>query len=302
MTRYWIGIDGGGSRSRGLLVTESGDLITTAEGAGLNPLSLGWEKFRSNAEQLISRLQEAIPMSSVEAISAGLAGVGNEAIRTLAQDEIAALTGCKTVSVIPDVTAALWGAFQGGPGLLLIAGTGSICMGMEAEGKTVRSGGFGRLLGDEGGGYWIACEAAREALKRFDAGETSSLESMICEEYTLSELIQIVPRLHSGELSPHRLAGLARRILEVSARDPIAGDIVRRAGEHLARLIVATARKLQEASPRVALWGGLWQSPGHELQKSLQEALFHLGLQIEIIEPAEPPEWGAIRYLQKTHS
>jgi N-acetylglucosamine kinase-like BadF-type ATPase len=298
MKIYRIGIDGGGSSSRAILVDDRDQMLNETQGGGLNPLAVGWDVFKTNFADLLERLLGEKPKEEIAGLCAGLAGTGSEAVRGRAQSEISKMLPDCRVIVISDALAALWGAFGGQEGLLLIAGTGSICLGMDSRGRTARAGGFGRLLGDEGGGYWISIEAIRWALKANDAGGSSSqLEAAIREEFRLLELRDVVPLVH--ESPADRIAALARRILVLSGSDPDARAIVNQAGEHLAALVTTTARKLNFAQPRVALWGGLWNSSGRELQSALHQAFETREFPANVTTPAESPQWGAIRCLRR---
>jgi len=298
MRKYRLGLDGGGSHSQAIVTDEQDNLIREAEGRGLNPLSLGWDVFRNNFDELLGSALKEIPKEEVAGVCAGLAGTGSETVRKRAQNEIAALLPGTRVLVISDALAALWGAFGGGAGLLLIAGTGSICLGMDGRGRTARSGGFGRLLGDEGGGYWIAVEAMRWALKANDVGGSSAhLEAAIREEFRLLDLRDVIPLAHDDP--PDRIAALARRILVLSASDADAREIIYQAGEHLAALVANTARKLGLAGPQVALWGGLWNSSRKELQEALLRAFETKGYAATVTTPTQTPPWGAIRCLRR---
>jgi len=300
MRQYLVGIDGGASRSRAILVDNCEKVASSAEGAGLNPLSVGWDNFRTHFRDLLLQVLRPNQPDKVRALCAGLAGVGSDAVRNGAREAIVALMPGVEIHVITDAQAALWGAFQGGPGLLLIAGTGSICIGMNAQAGMARSGGFGRLLGDEGSGYWIAREAVKEALKRADRGvNESSLAPLICRQYGLKDILDVIALFHSSQMSADRIARLAEKILAISNSDRTAQGIIRHAGEHLAVLTINTAKKLRLEAPRVALWGGLWNSPGKELQRQLETALLKKRFDGKIVSPAQPPEWGAIHYLRK---
>lgn len=299
MKKYLIGIDGGASRSTGILTDLNGQPIATGQGPSLNPLSIGWETFRAHLRSLFDGLLKDVAQSDIKAVCAGLAGVGSEKIRRQAEEEIAKASGSVEVHVISDAQAALWGAFGGEAGLLLIAGTGSICLGRDESGNEARCGGFGRLLGDEGSGYWIATEALRAALRQVDGRENVGLlPELICREYDLDDLREIIPLITGGDLGTERIAAFAAKVIVASSKDPAAREILRRAGRHLADLVIATSGKLKLDHPRVALWGGLWESPGEDLQQVLMEALDKSAFKYEIVKPTETPEWGAIRYLQ----
>ncbi len=301
MSEYLVGIDGGASRSCCIVTDLAGVLISSSEGASLNPLAIGWDVFSENFKTLYFKALGSISPDSVAALCAGIAGVGDETVRERASNLIIEITALNRIHVITDALAALWGAFGGNAGLLLIAGTGSICYGMDEDGLVERSGGFGRLLGDEGGGYWIAIEAIKSALKSADGrADASSLPPAVSAEFNLKEVRDIIPQIHGDKLPPGEIARFAEKVLILSASDPSAADIVKRAAVHLTELLVATARKLNIAYTSVALSGGLWNSPGQEMQKALSDELKQRQFKCEIRTPSEPPEWGAIRYLQKS--
>jgi N-acetylglucosamine kinase-like BadF-type ATPase len=300
MNRFYIGMDGGASRARAILLDDHDTIVAQSQiEGGLNPLAVGWESFRRNLQKLLDPLLAESPPAAELYLCAGIAGVGNEEMRSRAEEEIGAAYTFQLTRVITDAQAALWGAFRGGPGLLLIAGTGSICLGKNPQGQTARCGGFGRLLGDEGGGYWMAIQAIRRALHQFDRGADAPLADPILREFRLSRLTELPALVHSGELSPDRIARFAETILTESATNPEAEAIVRAAAGHLAQLAINTAEKLKMAQPALALWGGLWQSPGGELRRQLLEALEAARFTCRLTEPAEPPQRGAILFMRE---
>ncbi len=303
MSSLQIGVDGGASRSRAILVNEREKLLEEAEGAGLNPLAVGWDAFAKNYKKLLAALLRKTPPREIQGLCAGLAGVGDKRVRARVHKEIQQLLPNAEIHVITDAEAALWGAFRGGPGLLLIAGTGSICLGMNAQGKTARSGGFGRLLGDEGGGYWMGIEAIKQALKQADRGvQSSAMITAICKEYGLKEIREMVPLIYSSEMTGEKAARLAPRIFDLTKSNVAARRIVASAGEHLGDLVVNTAWKLRLADPEVALWGGLWNSRGRELQTFLRISLRRKRFSADLMTPKKPPQWGAIYYLKRRPS
>ncbi len=300
MSKYLVGIDGGASRSKCLVASIVGTEISSVDGGSLNPLSVGWDQFERNINSLIKTALGSISSGEVKAVCAGLAGTGNETVQLRTVAEIQKLTETAEVHVISDAMAALWGAFGGQAGLLLIAGTGSICMGMDDEGNIARSGGFGRLLGDEGGGYWIAVEAIKAALMAVDGRrKETALSKALCEAFNLKDVRDIIPSVYDSKLSPEDLADFARSVLSLSGSDAAASHIIKYAGEHLAELVTTTARKLSLDNPKIAFWGGLWKSAKEELQHSCTNAINDSGFSCEIVPPQETAERGAIRFLQQ---
>jgi N-acetylglucosamine kinase-like BadF-type ATPase len=299
MSDFLIGIDGGASGSRAVLVDSRDRLIHAAEGRGLNPLAVGWDEFDKNLSKLLGSLRRGAALKEVRGLCAGLAGVGDQRVRERACKIAAGLLPHVPIHIITDAEAALWGAFRGEPGLLLIAGTGSICLGMNVAGKTARSGGFGRILGDEGSGYWISMQAIKLALHQADRGvRSSSLMSAVCSHFGLREIREIVPLYYSPKLAHEKVAQLVPKILALSGTNSIARRIIQLAGDHLAELLVNTARKLRMERPQVALWGGLWNSKGRELQEALRYSLRRRKFICDLTTPRRTAAWGAVYYLK----
>ncbi len=177
------------------------------------------------------------------------------------------------VRVIADVEAAYLGAFGSRPGILLLAGTGSIALGRDGTGRWVRRGGLGPLLGDEGSAFWIG----REYLRTY-RGEASGLREILRSPDAVA-----------------RIATHAARILRQAERgDPRARAIVRTAQHHLAALILDLARALRLKAPVPLSWaGGLLERP--KFRAGVFRASRALGLRIKPVAPRDPPVLAAAR-------
>lgn len=300
MKQYLLGIDGGGSRSKAVLTDLQGNQIISASGRNLNPLNIGWKAFSGHFTDLVKRTLAEVDKKQIAGVCAGLAGSGAESVRKKAEIEIRRHFLTAKVFVISDALATLWGAFRGRSGLILIAGTGSICLGMNAEGCIERSGGFGPLAGDEGSGFWIGMEAIRAALRTVDKrASANSLMRIVSEQFNLQDIRELIPELSAKKIKPVRIAVITPKVIQLSAEDAYAKKIIKEAGEHLARLVKATAEKLELKGGLLALCGGLWSSEGQEMKRSLKHALRKFNLSVQIVPAEEPPECGAIRYLKR---
>ncbi|GIO33458.1 N-acetylmuramic acid/N-acetylglucosamine kinase [Paenibacillus albilobatus] len=130
-----------------------------------------------------------------------------------------------------DGIAALLGATGGAPGILIIAGTGSIVYGINAQGQSARAGGWGHRVGDEGSGYWIGKQAIRAALRGFDGrGGHTALTGKLLLHLGLRNEEELFNWVYSAEYSVDKTAELARLVTEAE-----------REGDETARLILETA-------------------------------------------------------------
>jgi N-acetylglucosamine kinase-like BadF-type ATPase len=146
-----LGIDGGGSKALVALADKSGRVLQVSRSEGINPMdNRGW---RARFERHLKNFAGA---SGLAGIGAAMPAYGEvEAISADQREAIAVAFGRVPQRVLNDVDAAQIGAFAGGPGILILAGTGSMAWARDAAGKSHRVGGWGETIGDEGSGHWI---------------------------------------------------------------------------------------------------------------------------------------------------
>jgi N-acetylglucosamine kinase-like BadF-type ATPase len=183
------------------------------------------------------------------------------------------------VEVLSDAQAALLGALGTRPGVLILAGTGSIAVGRDARGRWARAGGLGPLLGDEGSAFWIG----RAWLRATTRGE---------------DFLQ-VRRLVARPDAVARVAALAPAVLRrARSGQPAARAIVREAQHHLAALVADVARQLSLARPVTVSWaGGLLDDPG--FVAGLRRSVAARGVSARWRPPAAPPVAAAAALAQR---
>lgn len=252
---YALGIDGGGTRTRAVLVDAAGEIGGwTMAGCG-NFQVVGLRGLESLLRGLIYELGDPAKDGRVS-LCLGLAGAG----RPDEQAAIAALVRARgwtdLVCVVSDARVALEGAHGGEAGLIVISGTGSIVLGKNSVGKEARAGGWGALLGDEGSGYSIGLEALRAVFKARDGwGKDTSLNDELRRELGLGNWDEAVQKVYGGEIDRERIAGLGPFVFAAARRgDGVAQQIVESAGTALGHQIGAVARRL-EMTGGVALAG-----------------------------------------------
>jgi glucosamine kinase len=288
-----VGVDAGGTGSRAVVVRDG----AVVERRDLGPINV---LLHADA---VDRLAAAVTGVGAAAAGFGLAGLRSaEQARELTA-ELGRRTGAR-VAVGDDTDAALAGAFAGGPGIVVIAGTGSGAAGRDAGGRSVRVGGHGFLLGDEGGGYWIGREAVRAALRAADGtGPPTALTELVrrafdsltgaetlvhqhpTDRQLLSRLVPLVAAAATGTPLPGTaLPGWAH-----ADGDAEAGRILAEAAGYLAELAEAVRARLGTELP-VAGVGGIFRcTPVRDAFRAATGA----------VDPVEPPELGALRLLDR---
>ena len=165
--------------------------------------------------------------------------------------------GCP-VHVTGDADPARCGAFLGAPGIVVIAGTGSVALGWDGEGFAY-AGGHGFVLGDEGSAYWIGREAVRAAMRFHEEVGGSELIYRTVTQATVPDLDVLIGEVNAHPAERGRLAVLAPAITALAGHDPEAERIARCAAEHLAALAESLRRRLGPLP--VAGSGGVFRAP-----------------------------------------
>lgn len=302
-----IGIDGGGTKTRALVADERGERLAEAVGAG-SAVRPG--QVDRSAAVIVEVARRALETAQAEGAPAvprvlcvGVAGAGRESERQALSDALAAGQVAEEVVVLTDFGVALEDAFGEGPGVLLIAGTGSSAFGRGPAGTTARCGGWGPVIGDEGGGAWLGRRALSVVAAAADGREPETaltgavLTATECAD--ASGLIQ-----WAASATPAQLAALAPVVLTVAdGGDLRANSIVSMGVEELALHVRALARQLftdERASVPVAFTGGLL-GKGASYRKRLEHRLRTAvpGAQIHHadVDPARGAVKTAVRFL-----
>ena len=295
---YVIGIDGGGSRIRSVIVDTGGRLTAhiglpfSANVVSVNALLIS-ERLRALFDAYKTYIPDRGTFSGI--IAAGFAGAGRESERQATYDIFSNLGFKNRVFIFTDLEIALEGAFPFGFGIVLAAGTGSAAFGKDSHGIVRRCGGWGYLLSDEGSGYDIGRKAIAYSLRSFDGllPKTRLLDD-VCSHFSLSSITEIVTLVHSGKIQPAEIADCAPIVFKAAyENDAVAASIITEAGTALGTLVFGLLQNLHFTGRPVplCLTGSLFKSKEMLLPHilaSLPEG------SIAITEPVFPPVIGAV--------
>jgi N-acetylglucosamine kinase-like BadF-type ATPase len=205
-----------------------------------------------------------VRLTDIASAEIGLAGVRRADLKEHMTVALKRALGIGTLSVVTDADIALYGATGGKPGLVLIAGTGSICCGKNARRKHVCAGGWGPLAGDEGSGSWIARRALQAVAQATDGrGDPTSLGEAACQYFNVATPDDLSLAIYAANMTNERIAGFARHVIEAAVeRDAVAGAIITDAGQELAAAACTVIRKLhiERESFQVAYVGGVFSA------------------------------------------
>ncbi len=294
--RYFLGVDGGQSATVAAIGDEDGRVVGVGAGGPCNHVKAagGRRKFVAAIEEALTRACRAAGLASdaveFEAACLGFSG-GPEDKREILE----AMLRARRLLVTTDALIALSGATAGAPGVITIAGTGSIAYGRNGAGRTARAGGWGYIFGDEGGAFDIVRQALRAAL-RFEEGwgpETALREVLLAATRAVSAN-ELMHRFYTRSYPRARIAGYAKLVDRVAREgDPLAVEILHGAAQQLATLAGAVRRQLFEAGEPVVVCyiGGVFESA---LLRERFCALVELEEGSRCSPPRYSPEAGAL--------
>src|ERR1700674_3333533 len=253
---YYLGIDGGGTKTRCVLADET-MVLATAMSGGSNVVRLGETQAREALHTGVRQVCATANISpaQISAICIGAAGADRPEIAATIRgilveliSEIAPEVALTKIEVVGDMTIALEAAFGAGPGVIAIAGTGSIAYGRDANGHTARAGGWGFAISDEGSGHWIGRRAISAILSAHDQGRETAVTAMILQAWKLRTIDELVRQANSTP--PPDFPRLFPIVLRAADEgDSIARGLLNDAGANLAALARIIIRRLARNTP-----------------------------------------------------
>ena len=248
----FLGIDGGGSKTRCILGDEN-SLLGSGSSSGCNVLRVGEACAQSSLQAAIHEacVRASISPQDIVRTCAGVAGGGRWEIASVLRRVISGIAG-GDIEIAGDMEIAFEDAFGVGAGLIVISGTGSIAYGKNLRGETARAGGWGHAISDEGSGHWIGVAAIQAALRARDRGDNSSLLKDLMNALGAETVEELVVRVNGSpapdfaSLFPVVLStALAPRgVSAADAGDTIAKEVLEDAGKELAKLVETVIRRL----------------------------------------------------------
>ena len=295
MTDLVLAVDGGQSGTLAVLATVDGIIRGVGRGGPI----------RHHEEQDAARfardaVHAAVTLALVGALPddliivccvamTGSAAIADRAIREL-------VTSARFIALESDTYAALASGTAGGGGIGLIAGTGTVALAQGRHG-TVLLGGWGWLLGDEGGGFWIAMEALKASARAVDGtGPATTLSRELQRELGQVSMRGVYNMVTGQGLDRTRIAALTPTVVALAeAGDTVAAGILDNAARHLADLVIATLGAAPFLDPDellVVACGGVLRADGW-VHTALAAQLAARAPELTLVSPSVPPVIGA---------
>lgn len=256
----FLGIDGGGSKTRCVMGDES-SILGRGEAGPSNIIRVGEQAARASIEASIWQACAAakVDPSQVKRTCVGIAGGARPETAEMVRRMVSAIVNAE-VEVVGDMVIAME-ASGSGTGVVVIAGTGSIAYGRNAAGQTARAGGWGFSISDEGSAHWIGRGAVSAVMRALDEGENSALLDELMKTWRVDTRERMI--MVANASPPADFAGLLPVIVSAAdADDPIAHDVLAQAGAELAmlaRIVILRLFGVGESVP-VAVSGGVFRN------------------------------------------
>jgi len=297
----WLGIDGGGTNCRAAIVDDENVVRGEGRAEAANFLRTGLEAAIRHVERATEEAskQAGIEPSQISAACIGLAGVSHPDHHRRMLAALKEALPIPNITLETDARVALAGATGNQPGIVIIAGTGSIACGINARGRFARAGGWGPTMGDEGSGSYIGRRALEAVVMAYDyRGEPTSMMEPVLRHFGVSSPPELPPVIYD---QPSGVAGkIAQlsKIVVIAAQegDKVAKEILRDASEELARAAVAVIEQLRMENEtfRVAYVGGVFEA-GELILAPLREEIQKSAPHAEVAPPIDPPVIGAVQ-------
>jgi N-acetylglucosamine kinase-like BadF-type ATPase len=297
---YYLGIDGGGTKTRCVLADETTVLAKSMTG-GSNIVRLGETQAREALHAAIKQVCATARISpdQVCAVCIGAAGAARPEIAAKIRSilvELISEISLANIEVFGDTVIALEAAFGAGPGVIAIAGTGSIVYGRDAAGHTARAGGWGFAVSDEGSGHWIGRRAISAILNARDQGLETALTAMVLQAWKLTTLDELVQQANSTP--PPDFPRLFPIVLRAADQaDALARDLLADAGARLANLAATVVRRLAHHAPHatsamlpIAMTGSVFRQSLYVRQvfyNALQASFPGIDVRQDLADPVE---------------
>ena len=248
MGQYYIGVDGGGTKTLGAIAKEDGVILAQLEVGSTNYQSNPMEFVRGNLEKLITYLLSEVKAdpSDVACICLGMAGVDRPEDKKIVKALIAEFLPESECISVNDGVIALVGGANRPVGIIVISGTGSIAFGFNEAGDLARSGGWGNVLGDEGSGYGLGLRALRAVVRAHDGRmPPTKLREVVLGHFGLDRPEQVLPWVKEHMTNKADIAALSRLIfVGVEQGDETAKTIMLEEAEELALAASSVAGRL----------------------------------------------------------
>jgi N-acetylglucosamine kinase-like BadF-type ATPase len=294
-TMHVLGIDAGGTKTVCLVADESGAIVGASRGPGAN--------LQASGELEVEKVLHAVMEEALgergrpAAVCLGIAGVDRDDDARVVGAIMRRISPGARALVVNDALIALVAGAASAPGIVIVAGTGSIAYGRNAAGAAARAGGWGHVIGDEGSGYWIGRRALTAVVREVDGrGPRTHLTADVLAHFGVADAAGLIRIVYNRDLPRASVATLGPVVQRARDKgDAVAMQILERAADELALAAASVASRLEmrgDAFPFL-LSGGVFRVVPR-LVEELGRRLTEVAPRADIRPLQEEPALGAV--------
>ncbi len=291
--KYYLGIDGGGTRTTAAVSDEMGNVLIKAVGKSINFYSVGMEKARENLKNIISDIYKHIGEIEFETAFIGCSALDDEAQKETITALCDGIIKAKKIGMNSDVYVALSSSGEDKCRVVAICGTGSIVTGIDGNGNIKTKGGWGHIFGDEGSAYSIAVNALKACAMLYDEGKITPLVEKAEEFFGVEDFRDVIEVIYSPDATKDVLAGFSAKVGEVAEDDFVAKTVIVNEAHFFSKTVLALLNEIKNCT-LLSLYGGVFQNNEFFRNSFIEDVKeFHSDLNIEMLNL--PPEEGALK-------
>lgn len=291
--KYYLGIDGGGTRTVAAVSDENGSILCKAESGSINFYSVGMDIARKNLSDVIKSIEKEFGRISFSGAFIGCSALDREADEDTVKALCDGVIEADKIRMNSDAYVALRASDCRA---VAICGTGSMAIGENEEGEIITKGGWGHILGDEGSAYQVAIEALRHCCYLCDHNDRDKIVIEALDYFGISSVKEIIDVVYSENNGKDYVAGFCKRIGKLAEDgDGFSERIIDTEARNFAKYIVSILLENIECYSDLAVYGGMFKHcPGffEAFCDELVDGDFP-DLDIRILET--PPEEGALK-------
>lgn len=288
-TKYYLGVDGGGSKTTAVVFNSKGEFICKACGESINYYSVGLENARNAMANIINSLSQ----KEFDCAVIGMSALAERATEEETKRFCEGIINSKKTIMDSDLFVALEAMEYENECAVIISGTGSMAVCRDADGAIRHAGGFGYILGDEGSGYSIGINAIKTAIRAAENCAPATMLTKCCIDFfAVNDIYGLIDLFYEKTVSRKTIASFAAEVMKCAeSNDETAKSIIRSEAKLLSETALSLIKNKNAKIP-VGLWGGVFQH-NHIFRNEFINILNQNGFQnVDLLGFA--PEIGAI--------
>ncbi|WP_044477390.1 N-acetylglucosamine kinase [Paenibacillus antibioticophila] len=293
---YIVGIDGGGTKTAVTIARDQEESLFTFTVGPINYNGGDADAIAASFEEIFNRTRHYCgDLRAVAHICIGAAGISNPLVVRLLEQHLRSNGYNGPLTITGDQETALYGAQNDLQGIILIAGTGSICFGVNAMGERHRTGGFGHLIDDEGSGYSIGRDLLSLLVRAEDGRVKDTIvPAMVYEQLGLGTVQEVIGFVYDKRTTKKEIAQLAPILTTACEKGDVhALRLAEQCAANLYELVVPVIEKLKLVDSPIAIAGSVLQK-SHFVKEALERKLAQSHPQNKLILPIKDAAYGAV--------